>query len=84
MHKDLETLGKNLPTDSSMTFAGRVEAPSASSCQQKIAAIFRKLLRNFDSYPVVATYTTQDDPTKLTIIVTYYVPKRIHEKNGAT
>jgi GTPase SAR1 family protein len=84
MHKDLMIPGTLLPTGwlkMSVELGGELNQPS---CLTQIEEIWQKLLSEWNLSPAAGTYITQGDHTKPITIVTFFVPKKTPEKNGAT
>jgi hypothetical protein len=82
MHKALETLGKSLPTGwlkMSVELGGELNQPI---CLKEIESYLHNTLKSLNLSLEGATYIMQGGHTKPTTIVTYYVPKKTHEKNG--
>lgn len=84
MRKDRTILGTPFQSDLSMMCAELDEEQRKLYSQRTILESLQATLEKCDSCPGVVTYTTQDDRTKPIITVTFSVPRKILEKNGAT
>ena len=74
--------GINLPIGSlkmSVALDGELNNPL---CLAQINKMWFNLLKSLNLYPEDGTYITLGDHSMPSITVTYYVPKKIQEKNG--